>query len=409
MLKLKNSIIIVNIEMNINYYNKLELNYMNKKIDILKVSGYDDFKCIADKCRFTCCEGWDIGIEVDTYNKWKKESDKSHHILHNVKIKKCRGKTEYFINKETNEACPLLDENGLCQIVKSHGEEYLSITCHMFPRIENNFECKKELSLSCACPEVVELINSINGKVNIILEDNTNSKSDLLELRIREAIINIMQRENFSLEDKLIVSFHMLLTILENEDFREDRSQAELMKYNSREYMKELINVYHEIQLNINDSVEEISYLFLDITQNYKEVSGLEILLSDISDFAENIKIKSLSGKWHDYKGMFEKYDQLIENCIISKVFSSCVSDDIEEITISFQMIIIEYLLVRYAVFLKYCMNKNKELDIEDIKDYIVAFSRIIGNNTEAVVEFFREGFGKNVLDIGYLCFITLF
>ena len=57
--------------------------------------------------------------------------------------------------------------------------------------------------------------------------------------------------------------------------------------------------------------------------------------------------------------------------------------------------VIIEYLLVRYAVFLKYCMNKNKEIDPQDIKDYIVAFSRIIGNNTEAVKEFFRDGFGR--------------
>ena len=69
---------------------------MNKEIDILKISNYDKFKCIADKCRFTCCEGWDISIDTDTYNKWKKENDKSGSILNNVKIKKCGSKTEYF-------------------------------------------------------------------------------------------------------------------------------------------------------------------------------------------------------------------------------------------------------------------------------------------------------------------------
>jgi lysine-N-methylase len=54
-------------------------------------------------------------------------------------------------------------------------------------------------------------------------------------------------------------------------------------------------------------------------------------------------------------------------------------------------------------------MNKNKEISTQDIKDYIVAFSRIIGNNTDAVTEFFREGFGKAILDMGYITFITLF
>lgn len=382
---------------------------MNKVIDILKIENYDRFKCIADKCRFTCCVGWDVDIDTDTYNKWKKENDTSAHILDNVKIKKGGGKTKYFINKETNEACAFLDKQGLCAIVKSHGEEYLSLTCHMFPRIENIFEDKKELSLSCACPEVVELISSITGKINIIPENTANLKSNLLELKIREAVVNIIQQENFLLEDKLIISFEMLLTILKNENFREDSFLEELEKYKSREYIQELIDMYQEIELNINDSVEEINNLFLDIIQNYKEVSILEILLKDISDFAENIKIKSLSAKWHDYKSLFEQYNQLIENCIVAKILSNCVSNDIEEMAISFQMIILEYLLVRYAVFLKYCMNKNKELVAEDIKDYIVAFSRIIGNNTEAVIEFFRDGFGEDILEIGYLYFIALF
>ncbi|MCY6369940.1 flagellin lysine-N-methylase [Clostridium ganghwense] len=382
---------------------------MNKVIDILKISNYDKFKCIADKCRFTCCEGWDISIDTDTYNKWKKENDKSNYILNNVKIKKCGNKKEYFINKETNEVCPFLDKQGLCKIVKSHGEEHLSLTCHMFPRIENIFEDRKELLLSCACPEVVDIISNLTGKINMISENDINLKSNLLELKIREAVVNIIQQENFLLEDKLIISFQMLLTILENENFGEDNLLQELEKYKNREYIQELIDVYREIELNINDSVEEINYLFLDIIQNYKEVSSLEILLKDISDFAENMKIGNLLIKWHDYKSLFEQYNQLIENCIVSKILSSCLSDDIEEMIISFQMIILEYLLVRYAIFLKYCMNKNKEIDTEDIKDYIVAFSRIIGNNTEAVIEFLEDGFGDAVLEFGYLCFITLF
>lgn len=382
---------------------------MDKKIYILKILGYDEFKCIADKCKFTCCEGWDIGVEVDTYNKWKKENNKSYNILDNVKIKKCGRKTEYFINKEINEACPLLDKDGLCKIVKSHGEEYLSLTCHMFPRIENVFKDKKELSLSCACPEVVEIISGINGKINIISENHADLKNDLLELKIREAVIDIIQQESFLLEDKLIVGFQMLLTILENENFGEGKLIEELNKHKSREYIQELINMYREIELNIDDSVEEINYLFLDIIQNYKEVSMLEILLKDISSFAENIGIERLSAEWHGYKGLFDEYDQLMENCIVSKVLSSCVSNDIEEMVISFQIIIIEYLLVRYAVFLKYCMNKNKEIYAKDIKEYILAFSRIIGNNAEAVTEFFKDGFGKDILESGYLCFITLF
>ncbi|GEM_PF-1071961 len=386
-----------------------ELNEENKGIDILKISNYDKFKCIADKCRFTCCEGWDVSIDTDTYSKWEGEKNKTDYILSHVKMKKCGSERSYFIDKETHEPCPFLDKQGLCQVVKNHGEEYLSLTCHSFPRIENVFEDKKELSLSCACPEVVEHISSITGKIDISSENHTNLESNLLELKIREAVIKIIQQENFLLEHKLIISFQMLLTILENENFEEDSLVEELDKHKSREYIQSLIDMYEEIEVTIEDSVIEINNLFLDITQDYKEVSILKILLKDIYDFAEKVEIEELSAKWQAYKGLFEQHNQLIENCTVSKILSSCVSSDIEDMTIDFQMIILEYLLVRYAAFLKYCMNESEEIDSSDVKDYIVAFSRIIGNNTEAVIEFFEDGFGEAVLEMGYLCFISIF
>ena len=75
---------------------------------------------------------------------------------------------------------------------------------------------------------------------------------------------------------------------------------------------------------------------------------------------------------------------------------------------LSFKIIVLEYLLVRYAVFLKYCINDEK-IQNEEVKDYIVIFSRIIGNNAEAVLEFLSDGFEDPILEMGYLCFITLF
>lgn len=59
-------------------------------------------------------------------------------------------------------------------------------------RVENIFEDKKEFLLLCLCFEVVEFISSINGKVNIILENDIYLKSNLLEFRIREVLIDIM-------------------------------------------------------------------------------------------------------------------------------------------------------------------------------------------------------------------------
>ena len=34
---------------------------------------YDDFKCIADKCPKTCCAGWQIEIDEDSIEKYRRK------------------------------------------------------------------------------------------------------------------------------------------------------------------------------------------------------------------------------------------------------------------------------------------------------------------------------------------------
>ena len=373
--------------------------------NIFKILNYDKFKCIADKCEFTCCKGWEINIDNSTYNKWKNEN--LDYLLEKVEVKD--KKEVYFINKENHEDCPFLDKQGLCDIVKNHGEEYLSITCHTFPRIENVFDDRRELSLSCSCKEVVEIISNLNKKINLSLENYIRINDDLSELRIREALIYIMQQENISLEYKLIICFEMLLSILENESFnKKEDLLEEIEKYRDRNYIQNIILTYKNIELDIYDSIEEVNNLFLDIIENYKEIPMFNDILSDISSFAEEFEIEDIEIKWNSYKEEFNRYNDLIENIIVSKIISNCVNDDIEEMIVSFELIILDYLLVRHATFLKYYIDEEK-LYIKDIKNYIVAFSRIIQNNSDAVKEFLKDGFDDVILELGYLCFISLF
>ncbi|HAT4254666.1 flagellin lysine-N-methylase [Clostridium perfringens] len=382
---------------------------MNKEINMLKISGYNDFKCTANKCKFTCCEGWDINIDKDTYERWEKDEKDSNYLLNGVKTKECNGKEEYFINKETFEKCPFLDCEGLCNIVKSHGEGYLSKTCHSFPRMNNDFGHKRELSLSCACPEVVEILDKIHEKIGMEPKSSNDEEEDLLELKIRESLINIIYEDKFSLDERLLIGFDMLLNILEDESYTsEEILLEELEKYSDNEYRKEVAYVYNEIELNRVDSLLEINSLFLDMVENYREVSNLKCILEEISNFAEGANIESLSEEWKEYKKNFKEFNKLLEKCIVSKIYSNCISDDMEDMILSFQLIILEYLLVRYAVFLNYCINDEK-IKNEEVKDYIVIFSRIIGNNAEAVLEFLSDGFEDPILEMGYLCFITLF
>lgn len=382
---------------------------MDDKINILKMQGYDDFKCTADKCKFTCCAGWDIGIDDETYDKWKSENHSTEYILKNVIKRKCGKREEFLINKEIHESCPLLDSHGLCQVVKNHGEDYLSMTCRTFPRVENIFGENRELSLSCACPEVVESISNIKGKLVLDSEVAEDIDTDLLEVKLRHRLIKIIQHENFHLDNKLVVGYQLLMELIRYKNFGKGALLNSIEKYKSVETIEEVINDCAALDEDLEGSIEEINYLLVDIIENYKEVEGLQELLKDIYDYAEEADLGELAANWHDFKDSFKKYDRLMENCIISKVLTNCVSSDLKEMTIAFQLIILEYLLVRYAVFIKSSISGDNEINLQHIKDYIVAFSRVIGNNSEATVEFINDGFGDSIIDIGYLCFISLF
>lgn len=373
--------------------------YKNNTIE-KRMIGYDSFKCIADKCKFTCCSGWDINIDSNTYEKWNKEKNKCKDILNKLKF---IDNDYIIINKKTNDTCPFLDNRGLCNIVKSNGDEYLSLTCQRFPRIENTFEGIKELTLSCSCPEVVDIIGKIEEE--IILVNCNNDDTDIpIEIKIRDTIIKIIKEKNLNIESKLIVSYRMLLNILNNEELTEEVVLNEIENYNNI--------ILQETLQNDNKAFRTINNLFLDIIENYKNVPVLKNSLNDISQismkiYRGEIKISELMALWNPFINYFNKYNKLIEKYIVTKILGNCLNEDIEEIAINLELIILEYLLVRYSVFLKVFLEDEENL-LQNIKDYIVVFSRIIGNNLDAVVEFIEEQYGDILFTVEYLKKISI-
>ena len=54
---------------------------------LLAPSYYKKFKCIADKCTHSCCIGWEIDIDTDTYEKYSRMSGEfGKEILKSIEI-----------------------------------------------------------------------------------------------------------------------------------------------------------------------------------------------------------------------------------------------------------------------------------------------------------------------------------
>ena len=117
----------------------------------IKQYDFDNFKCIADKCPNSCCEGWQIVIDEESLDRYlKAEGPMGDRLRRSIDF----GESSF---KQNGRRCAMLNENGLCDLQSDSGEAALCYTCHTYPRHVEEYEDIRELSLSLSCPEVARM------------------------------------------------------------------------------------------------------------------------------------------------------------------------------------------------------------------------------------------------------------
>lgn len=116
------------------------------------------FNCIGSECEDSCCYGWNIHIDKQSYKKTlahKELKELAQTAL--KKVKKSEGVWAQAVLNE-NGACGFLDDNNLCQIHAKAGESLLSNTCKTYPRMAHMRGNDRYESLSLSCPEAARNI-----------------------------------------------------------------------------------------------------------------------------------------------------------------------------------------------------------------------------------------------------------
>jgi len=391
---------------------------------IKKIEIYDKFVCTAGKCPFTCCEGWKIAIDPDTNRKWENDIDKAPYLCKNVKTKKGSEGVDFFIKMGNQNRCPFFNEEGLCNVVVTCGEDYLPHTCEIYPRQENVWENLEEHSLSCGCPATVDLISNVEGKIRFLNDKNEQLSclrpetladtlpTNLAEMfpltlpdnltgayELREVMISLMQNHKFSLKGRILMISQMLLKIRENSD----EAWNIMADYQNENFLLSLSEKENWDNINFDESLMELNELFLDMVENYKKVKNFNQYLNDISDMAEFMDLEVCRGEWEFFKAEFAQQELLMENCMVSKIFGNCISDDIDDMIMSYQMVITECIMVKYSVFLKWLMNEKGSIKYNDIRNYLVIYTRIIGYNIDGIIEFWEDSFDDAIWDLNYM------
>ena len=130
---------------------------------------YDDFVCIADRCRHSCCIGWEIDIDDETLEKYRNvKGDFGKRLRDGIELDECGA----HFHLGEHERCPFLNQKGLCDIILTIGEENLSQICTDHPRFCSFYSDRTEIGLGLCCEEAARLLLSKESKTEFFIFDD---------------------------------------------------------------------------------------------------------------------------------------------------------------------------------------------------------------------------------------------
>lgn len=177
---------------------------------------YKDFSCIAEKCQHSCCVGWEIDIDADTYEKYSAVGGK---LGERLKKSISTDGAPHFILDE-NERCPFLNSSGLCDIITECGESALCDICADHPRFRNFYSERTEMGLGLCCEAAAALVLNYDKPFCLeVIEDDGDEVEQAYEDEIElskacELAISVAQDKALSFSDrceKLLESFSVQL------------------------------------------------------------------------------------------------------------------------------------------------------------------------------------------------------
>ena len=117
-------------------------------------SFYEMFSCIGSECRHNCCIGWEIDVDDDTAELYASVEG----TLGKELREKISTEGERYFCMQPDGRCPFLNEQNLCRVILTLGEDALCDICALHPRFFNSYPGREEAGLGLCCEEAVRLL-----------------------------------------------------------------------------------------------------------------------------------------------------------------------------------------------------------------------------------------------------------
>ena len=271
-----------------------------------------DFACDGKRCGSQCCKGWAIFVDRVTYNRYLGlPEDLREEILPKV-VESEEGEEEpYRLNFGSNEVCPFLRGDSLCNLQKKFGEGYLGNTCALYPRKSVIIGDKLQRSLSLSCPMASELVIFRDTPVKFETEEISaperlpgwqkvaTGKEEtgvaLACLLLQETCLSILERD-ISISERL----SLIVGFLSEADRAVEAADFELLA--------EIIRLYRNSGGKGEEGLPiELSQAFPGLSEKLKEAEK------------ENFRLRGLRPIESD--GLLPAFDMLLSNVLKAEFF----------------------------------------------------------------------------------------
>ena len=351
---------------------------------------YDKFKCIADKCEDTCCAGWQIVIDEESLEKYRKL--KGDYIW---KVMSCVDWESGTFRQDNEKRCAFLNPDNLCDLYKNAGECSLCKTCREYPRHTEEFEDVREVSLSISCPEVARILMEQIDPVEYISyetsEEETEDYSDfdpflfsILE-DSRKEMLTILQDRTLPLKNRAMLVLgmaHDMQGRVNRQEMFDCFSVMEKYKTNNARY-------FIEKYLAKKDATSEA----MNMRNLFDKLYELEVLRDDWNDVLDKTKDTIFPGEpeyftkvysdFSDWKKENPDIDIHLEQILVYFLFTyypGAVYDG--AIFAKAQMAVFCACMVE-LLWMAHWLNHEKQLNMQDMIQLLYRFSREVEHSDD--------------------------
>ena len=137
---------------------------------------YDAFRCTAERCRHTCCRGWEIDIDADTAARYR--------AMEGPLGERLRAAIDWSdgasFRLTEDERCPFLRADNLCDLIReTGGEDILCDVCALHPRFFTGAGETTFAGLGLCCEEACRLLLQSREPLRFLAEDRALTLAQL--------------------------------------------------------------------------------------------------------------------------------------------------------------------------------------------------------------------------------------